>query len=173
MDTMAASRSEIRMGHSAGRDGPKASNVPGRARGQRVSPTGWGAPEEGHTKPRTFPLLILMRSRHLRCSARPRTTMSAMTLPSAPHTRSCSPRHCGQARKDPAAVTASGRGGAVRDASHLLLVRSHYSMLLCLLLLGDFPALLRAFVCAATIIDGLESYPIFLLRDRRWADGIG
>ena len=36
-------------------------------------------------------------------------------------------------------------------------------MLLCLLKLGDFDALLRAFVRrAATVVDGLEGYPIFL-----------
>ena len=45
---------------------------------------------------------------------------------------------------------------------HPLLVESHYSILLCLLMLGDFPALLRAFVRAATVVDGLESCPVFL-----------
>jgi len=45
---------------------------------------------------------------------------------------------------------------------HPLLVESHYSVLLCLLMLGDFAALLRAFVRAATVVDGLEGYPIFL-----------
>ena len=45
---------------------------------------------------------------------------------------------------------------------HPLLVESHYSVLLCLLMLGDFTALLRAFVRAATVVDGLEGYPIFL-----------
>ena len=45
---------------------------------------------------------------------------------------------------------------------HPLLVESHYSVLLCLLMLGDFDALLRAFVRAATVVDGLEGYPIFL-----------
>jgi hypothetical protein len=29
-------------------------------------------------------------------------------------------------------------------------------------MLGDFPALLRAFVRTATVIDGLEGYPVFL-----------
>jgi hypothetical protein len=37
-------------------------------------------------------------------------------------------------------------------------------MLLCLLMLGDFPALLRAFIRAATVVDGLEGYPVFLPR---------
>jgi hypothetical protein len=45
---------------------------------------------------------------------------------------------------------------------HPLLVESHFSMLLCLLMLGDFSALLRAFVRAATVVDGLEGYPVFL-----------
>jgi len=45
---------------------------------------------------------------------------------------------------------------------HPLLVESHFSMLLCLLMLGDFAALLRAFVRAATVVDGLEGYPVFL-----------
>ena len=45
---------------------------------------------------------------------------------------------------------------------HPLLVESHYSILLCLLMLGDFAALLRAFVRAATVVDGLEGYPVFL-----------
>ena len=45
---------------------------------------------------------------------------------------------------------------------HPLLVESHFSMLLCLLMLGDFPALLRAFVRTATVVDGLEGYPVFL-----------
>ena len=35
-------------------------------------------------------------------------------------------------------------------------------MLLCLLMLGDLSALLRAFIRAATIVDGLEGYPILL-----------
>ncbi|EMD32583.1 hypothetical protein CERSUDRAFT_118622 [Gelatoporia subvermispora B] len=45
---------------------------------------------------------------------------------------------------------------------HPLLVESHYSVLLCLLLLGDFPALLPAFCRAASLVDGLEGYPVFL-----------
>jgi len=45
---------------------------------------------------------------------------------------------------------------------HPLLVESHFSVLLCLLMLGDFAGLLRAFVRAATVVDGLEGYPIFL-----------
>lgn len=45
---------------------------------------------------------------------------------------------------------------------HPLLVESHFSMLLCLLMLGDFSALLRAFIRAATVVDGLEGYPVFL-----------
>ena len=44
---------------------------------------------------------------------------------------------------------------------HPLLVESHYSVLLCLLMLGDFDPLLRAFVRAATIVDGPEGYPFY------------
>lgn len=45
---------------------------------------------------------------------------------------------------------------------HPLLVESHFSMLIAALMLGDFSALLRAFLRAATVIDGLEGYPVFL-----------
>jgi len=46
---------------------------------------------------------------------------------------------------------------------HPLLVELHFSMvLLCLITLGDFAELLRAFVCVATVVDDLEGYPIFL-----------
>ncbi|KAI0275437.1 hypothetical protein BC834DRAFT_852860 [Gloeopeniophorella convolvens] len=45
---------------------------------------------------------------------------------------------------------------------HPLLVESHFSILLCHLMLGDFPTLLLAFVRTATVVDGLEGYPVFL-----------
>ncbi|KAH9046955.1 hypothetical protein EDB83DRAFT_2403992 [Lactarius deliciosus] len=45
---------------------------------------------------------------------------------------------------------------------HPLLVESHFSVLIATLMLGDFSALLRAFLRAATVIDGLEGYPVFL-----------
>jgi hypothetical protein len=45
---------------------------------------------------------------------------------------------------------------------HLLLVMSCYSVLLCLLMLGNFGALPILFVCAATAVDGLEGYLRFL-----------
>lgn len=45
---------------------------------------------------------------------------------------------------------------------HPLLVESHFSVLICLILLGDFPALLSAFYRAAMLVDGLEGYPVFL-----------
>jgi hypothetical protein len=41
-------------------------------------------------------------------------------------------------------------------------VESHFSVLLCLLMPGDAAGLLRTFVRAATVVDGLEDYPIFL-----------
>ena len=46
---------------------------------------------------------------------------------------------------------------------HPLLVELHFSVvLLCLLTLGDFAELLRAFVGVAMVVDDLEDYPIFL-----------
>lgn len=45
---------------------------------------------------------------------------------------------------------------------HPLLVESHFSVLICLIMLGDFPALLPAFYRAAMLVDGLEGYPVFL-----------
>ncbi|KAJ7170799.1 hypothetical protein C8R43DRAFT_1059496 [Mycena crocata] len=43
-----------------------------------------------------------------------------------------------------------------------LLVEAHYSILLCQLMLGDFTSLLPTFVRTASVVDGLEGYPIFL-----------
>jgi hypothetical protein len=45
---------------------------------------------------------------------------------------------------------------------HPLRVESRFSVLFYLLILEDFAALLRVFVCAATVVDGLEDYPIVL-----------
>jgi len=45
---------------------------------------------------------------------------------------------------------------------HPLLVESHFNLLICHLVLGDFAALLPAFQRAAALIDGLEGYPVFL-----------
>ncbi|PSR71104.1 hypothetical protein PHLCEN_2v13073 [Hermanssonia centrifuga] len=45
---------------------------------------------------------------------------------------------------------------------HPLLVESHFSILICLIMLGDFPSLLPAFYRAAMLVDGLEGYPVFL-----------
>jgi hypothetical protein len=45
---------------------------------------------------------------------------------------------------------------------HPLRVESRFSVLFYLLILEDFAALLRAFVRAATVVDGLENYPIVL-----------
>jgi hypothetical protein len=45
---------------------------------------------------------------------------------------------------------------------HPLLVESHFNLLICHLILGDFLALLPAFQRAAALIDGLEGYPVFL-----------
>ncbi|KAF8531248.1 hypothetical protein JB92DRAFT_2781798, partial [Gautieria morchelliformis] len=45
---------------------------------------------------------------------------------------------------------------------HPLLVESHFSILLATLLLGAFGNLLPAFAKAATLVDGLEGYPVFL-----------
>lgn len=45
---------------------------------------------------------------------------------------------------------------------HPLLVESHFSILIGQIMLGDFPALLPTFYRSATIVDGLEGYPVFL-----------
>ncbi|KAJ7104072.1 hypothetical protein B0H15DRAFT_6260 [Mycena belliarum] len=45
---------------------------------------------------------------------------------------------------------------------HPLLVEAHFSILLCQLMLGDFTTLLTTFVRTASIVDGLEGYPVFL-----------
>ena len=45
---------------------------------------------------------------------------------------------------------------------HPLLVESHFSILICHLMLGDFPGLLPAFSRTAALVDGLEGYPVFL-----------
>ncbi|THH01208.1 hypothetical protein EW026_g1458 [Hermanssonia centrifuga] len=45
---------------------------------------------------------------------------------------------------------------------HPLLVESHFSILICMIMLGDFPSLLPAFYRAAMLVDGLEGYPVFL-----------
>ena len=45
---------------------------------------------------------------------------------------------------------------------HPLLVEAHFSILLCLLMLGDFAPLLATFVRTASLVDGLEGYPVFL-----------
>lgn len=45
---------------------------------------------------------------------------------------------------------------------HPLLVESHFSVLLCHLMLGDFTTLVPTFSRTALLVDGLEGYPIFL-----------
>jgi hypothetical protein len=45
---------------------------------------------------------------------------------------------------------------------HPLLVESHFSILLCVMLLGQFEMLMSAFTKTATLVDNLEGYPIFL-----------
>ncbi|KZT52902.1 hypothetical protein CALCODRAFT_458667 [Calocera cornea HHB12733] len=53
-------------------------------------------------------------------------------------------------------------GPAAFTTYHPLLVESHFSILICHLLLGDFAGLLSAFQRTAMLVDGLEGYPIFL-----------
>ncbi|KAG1742763.1 uncharacterized protein EDB91DRAFT_1037121, partial [Suillus paluster] len=45
---------------------------------------------------------------------------------------------------------------------HPLLVESHFSILICQLMLADLPTLLATFSRTAVIVDGLEGYPVFL-----------
>ncbi|KZT02030.1 uncharacterized protein LAESUDRAFT_685815 [Laetiporus sulphureus 93-53] len=53
-------------------------------------------------------------------------------------------------------------GPATFTTYHPLLIESHYSILTCLLMLGDFPSLLQTFTRTASVVDGLEGYPVFL-----------
>ncbi|KAJ7650158.1 hypothetical protein FB45DRAFT_1050232 [Roridomyces roridus] len=45
---------------------------------------------------------------------------------------------------------------------HPLLVEAHFSILLCQIMLGDFTSLLTTFIHTASVVDGLEGYPVFL-----------
>lgn len=45
---------------------------------------------------------------------------------------------------------------------HPLLVESHFSILIGLILLGDFATLVPSFYRSAMLVDGLEGYPVFL-----------
>ena len=45
---------------------------------------------------------------------------------------------------------------------HPLLVESHFSILICQLMLADTPRLLPTFTRTAALVDGLEGYPVFL-----------
>ncbi|KDR85770.1 hypothetical protein GALMADRAFT_132424 [Galerina marginata CBS 339.88] len=51
---------------------------------------------------------------------------------------------------------------AVFTTYHPLLVESHFSVLICELMLADFTNILPMFIRTASIVDGLEGYPIFL-----------
>ncbi|KAK0478597.1 hypothetical protein EDD18DRAFT_873137 [Armillaria luteobubalina] len=51
---------------------------------------------------------------------------------------------------------------AVFTTYHPLLVESHFSVLICQLMLADFSGLLKRFVRTAALVDGLEGYPVFL-----------
>ena len=45
---------------------------------------------------------------------------------------------------------------------HPLLVESHFSVLICGLMLADFATVLPTFIHTAAVVDGLEGYPVFL-----------
>jgi hypothetical protein len=45
---------------------------------------------------------------------------------------------------------------------HPLLVESHFSVLICQLMLADFSGVIPTFIRTAGVVDGLEGYPIFL-----------
>ncbi|KAF9469558.1 hypothetical protein BDZ94DRAFT_1242700 [Collybia nuda] len=45
---------------------------------------------------------------------------------------------------------------------HPLLVESHFSVLICQLMLADFVGILPTFARTASLVDGLEGYPVFL-----------
>ena len=105
-------------------------------------------------------LLIWTRSGRPRRPACPRMTMSVTTSLSVPHIPSFSQRCSGQVRKEPPPSPPSD-AAVLFTTYHPLLVKSHY-VLLCMLMLGDFLALLRPFVRADTVVEGLESYLVFL-----------
>lgn len=86
--------------------------------------------------------------------------MSVTTSLSVPHIPSFSQRCSGQVRKEPPPSPPSD-AAVLFTTYHPLLVKSHY-VLLCMLMLGDFLALLRPFVRADTVVEGLESYLVFL-----------
>lgn len=45
---------------------------------------------------------------------------------------------------------------------HPLLVESHFSVLICMLMLADLTNILPTFIRTAALVDGLEGYPVFL-----------
>ncbi|PFH49061.1 hypothetical protein AMATHDRAFT_148545 [Amanita thiersii Skay4041] len=51
---------------------------------------------------------------------------------------------------------------AVFTTYHPLLVESHFSILICYLMLAEFRTILPTFVKTAAVVDGLEGYPVFL-----------
>lgn len=75
--------------------------------------------------------------------------------------RSCSPKRFVQASGTP--PLAPPPDAAVLFTTYYPFpVESHYSVQLCLLMLGELSALLRALIHTATVIGGLKGYPIFL-----------
>ncbi|KAM6498846.1 hypothetical protein JOM56_006794 [Amanita muscaria] len=62
----------------------------------------------------------------------------------------------------PHSHTANLHAPAIFTTYHPLLVESHFSILICLLMLADFATILPTFVKTATLVDGLEGYPVFL-----------
>ncbi|KAF5383969.1 hypothetical protein D9757_006914 [Collybiopsis confluens] len=62
----------------------------------------------------------------------------------------------------PYADTSFTPSSAIFTTYHPLLVESHYMILLCLLILGDFSRILPTFIRTAHLVDGLEGYPVFL-----------
>ncbi|KAF8640871.1 hypothetical protein AX17_000519 [Amanita inopinata Kibby_2008] len=51
---------------------------------------------------------------------------------------------------------------AIFTTYHPLLVESHFSVLICHVMLADFATVLPLFVRTAALVDGLEGYPVFL-----------
>ncbi|KAJ8508627.1 hypothetical protein ONZ45_g9126 [Pleurotus djamor] len=56
----------------------------------------------------------------------------------------------------------ASEGTAMFTTYHPLLVESHFSILLCKLMLGEFAQVLPIFIRVASLVEGLEGYPVFL-----------
>ncbi|KAJ4471768.1 hypothetical protein C8J55DRAFT_152706 [Lentinula edodes] len=82
-------------------------------------------------------------------------TLSESTRPGNYSTSSGSSPYTGYSTHIPPPVT-------MFTTYHPLVVESHYTILLALLMLGDFSRILPTFIRTASLVEGLEGYPVFL-----------